>query len=82
MGSARTEDTPTRQIDVIGGEQRPLFVPLSGSQKSDLLWGLKEAHEQWAGVELVPAVAYGLRVYQNDSNLLMHVDKVEGGRTT
>ena len=57
------EDTPERQIDVIGGAQRPLFVPLSAAQKDEILWGLKEMHERWSGVELEPVIAYGLRVY-------------------
>jgi len=34
-------------------------------------------HEAWAGVELVPNNAYGLRVYRNNSHLNMHVDKTE-----
>lgn len=33
--------------------------------------------EAWSGVELVPNNAYGLRVYRNGSNLLMHLDKPE-----
>ena len=32
-------------------------------------------HEEWSGIELVGATAYGLRLYQNNSRLLMHVDK-------
>eukprot|EP00587_Corethron_hystrix_P017029 CAMPEP_0113323744 /NCGR_PEP_ID=MMETSP0010_2-20120614/16534_1 /TAXON_ID=216773 ORGANISM="Corethron hystrix, Strain 308" /NCGR_SAMPLE_ID=MMETSP0010_2 /ASSEMBLY_ACC=CAM_ASM_000155 /LENGTH=199 /DNA_ID=CAMNT_0000182795 /DNA_START=590 /DNA_END=1189 /DNA_ORIENTATION=+ /assembly_acc=CAM_ASM_000155 len=32
-------------------------------------------HEEWAGVPLVEETAYGLRVYRNHSNLLMHVDR-------
>ena len=76
LAAARTEDTPTSQIDVIGGEQRPLFIP-GGPLNHEVLQGLRGLHEEWAGVELVPAIAYGLRVYRNQSNLLMHIDKVE-----
>lgn len=32
-------------------------------------------HEKWAGVPLVPSIAYGLRVYQSGASLLMHVDR-------
>ena len=59
LANADGEDTPLNQIEVIGGEARPLFVPLSNQQKDDILWGLKEMHEEWAGVELIPAIAYG-----------------------
>jgi hypothetical protein len=34
-------------------------------------------HEAWSGIDLVPNNAYGLRVYRNNSNLLMHLDKPE-----
>jgi len=34
-------------------------------------------HEEWAGVPLTGAIAYGLRAYRNSSNLLMHCDKPE-----
>lgn len=40
-----------------------------------ILVALKPYHEAWAGVPLKGAMAYGLRVYRNDSNLHMHVDK-------
>ena len=36
---------------------------------------LLKMHEEWSGVELVPSIAYGLRLYQNNSALLMHTDK-------
>ena len=35
----------------------------SAAQKDEILWGLKEMHERWSGVELEPVIAYGLRVY-------------------
>lgn len=60
--------------NAIGGDLRPLFFP------NDILnnWVLDELHplhEAWAGVELVGNNAYGLRVYRNGSDLLMHVDQ-------
>ena len=39
-----------------------------------ILEELKEVHEQWVSRELQPIVAFGLRVYQNQSQLLMHLD--------
>ena len=36
---------------------------------------LQSYTEAWAGMELTPAIAYGFRLYQNNSVLNMHVDK-------
>ena len=34
-------------------------------------------HEEWAGgIKLKPTSAYGVRLYQNGSSLVMHHDKV------
>jgi len=38
---------------------------------------LRPLHEAWSGVELVPQTAYGLRIYRNQSCLLMHTDSPE-----
>jgi hypothetical protein len=41
---------------------------------------LKDLHyypETWAGMELTPFTAYGFRLYRNESNLHVHVDKGE-----
>ena len=41
---------------------------------------LNELHrfpEEWAGVELTPHIAYGFRLYRNESRLHVHVDKPE-----
>lgn len=35
---------------------------------------LQPAHEEWSGVKLVPAVCYGVRVYQRGSYLINHTD--------
>ena len=38
---------------------------------------LLSLHEQWAGgIKLRPTSAYGVRLYQNGSSLMMHHDKV------
>ena len=64
------------QIDVIFGDEdsRPLFIPNKPLNRK-VLDTLKPMHEEWSGVPLKGALAYGLRAYRNSSNLLMHVDK-------
>jgi len=76
IDDARFEDTPTRQIDVITGALRPKFIDQDELNR-EILHGMKPLFEEWAGVPLKPAIAYGLRIYQNESALLMHVDKIE-----
>jgi len=65
-----------KDVDVIegGGASRPLFIKNDELNKR-VLEELKPMHEKWANTELVGETAYGLRVYRNDSRLLMHVDK-------
>lgn len=54
--------------------QRPLFIP-QVALNDEVLQRLKPMHEAWAGIPLVGEVAYGLRVYRNESMLHMHVDR-------
>lgn len=71
------EDAPLEKtVDVIEGEEsaRPKFIE-NYQLNAKVLQELLPMHEEWAGVELVGEIAYGLRVYMNDSRLLMHVDK-------
>jgi len=65
-----------KDVDVIENEMgsKPLFIENVELNKKTLN-ELKPMHEEWSGVELEGSVAYGLRVYQNSSRLLMHVDK-------
>lgn len=62
-------------IEAIAG-LRPWFI-----DRPDLTQRvLKELHpypETWAGVELTPEIAYGFRLYRNQSQLFVHVDKPE-----
>jgi hypothetical protein len=62
------------ELKVIAGPLRPLFIA-----RSDLthraLQELKPILEAWSGVELIPSIAYGFRVYRNESRLWMHIDK-------
>ena len=67
---------PEKEVDVIfGGEDsRPLFVQ-NGILNGKALEVLRPMHEEWAGVPLKGATAYGLRAYRNSSSLQMHIDK-------
>lgn len=33
--------------------------------------------EAWSGIELTPSVAYGFRLYRNESRLWMHIDQTQ-----
>ncbi len=71
------DDAPMENhINVIETEMgaRPLFIE-NNELNRRVLRELKPMHEEWAGVELEGAIAYGIRLYQNNSRLLMHVDK-------
>jgi len=55
----------------------PKMVP---EEENQALWEYIHAellplHEEWAGVRLFPTAIYGVRLYQNSSSLIMHVDK-------
>lgn len=63
-------------INVIEGGEIPLFIR-QNSLNNRVLEALRPVHEEWAGVPLVGSLAYGLRVYRNNSRLYMHVDKVK-----
>lgn len=55
-------------------EPRPWFI-----KRPDLtqrvLEELQHYSETWAGMELTPVIAYGFRLYRNQSSLYTHVDK-------
>lgn len=70
-GKARSEGP----VDVIEGPEHALFIDRPDLTKR-ILNELQPYPEAWSGVELVPYRAYGFRLYQNQSSLLMHVDKV------
>jgi hypothetical protein len=53
----------------------PKFARI-GSLQREVHEELKELHEAWGGMKLVPTSAYGIRLYQNGSTLVMHHDKV------
>lgn len=63
-------------VDVIDGPVNPLFI-----DRPDLnaraMRELQPILESWAGIELVPAQAYGFRLYRNESSLWMHTDRTQ-----
>jgi len=63
-------------VDAIYSELRPKFVDI-GDLQQETIEALRELHEQWAGgIELESTSAYGVRLYQNGSSLIMHHDKI------
>ncbi len=48
------------------------FLPLFCKQTLNVL---KPLHEAWSGIPLIGSIAYGLRIYRNDSQLNMHTDR-------
>ena len=62
--------------NVIEGGERPLFIEQQ-EINARVLKALLPMHEEWAGVPLIGSLAYGLRVYRNNSRLYMHVDKLK-----
>lgn len=47
-----------------------------GSLAQEVHHEILPMHERWGGMQLVPTSMYGIRLYQNGSSLLMHVDRV------
>jgi hypothetical protein len=67
-----------RQIDAVYTPLPSKFVDMHGVN-TEVHEALKELHEEWiGGVKLMPTSAYGVRLYQNGSSLVMHHDKVCG----
>ena len=71
-GDARLEGP----VEVIDSPEQPLFIDRPDLTKR-VLHELQPYVEAWAGIEVVPHTAYGLRLYTNQSALWMHVDKVQ-----
>ena len=73
-GLATAEEEDDDSID--DGDLHPLWIEQEELNEK-VLEALKPMHEEWAGVPLTGALAYGLRVYRNNSVLAMHVDRPE-----
>jgi len=66
--------------DLIPSEN-PMYMPLlhrddeQRTLNNMVMHELTNLHEEWSGVtKLIPSNAYGLRIYRNQSNFLMHTD--------
>lgn len=79
MKTAIREGYPTarfeNEVEVINGN-RPLFIDRPDLTKR-VLNELRHYAEEWSGMPLVPYRAYGFRLYQNNSQLTMHIDKMQ-----
>lgn len=77
-GVAEWDKLPHEQgvRESIYADEPPKFVRL-GSLAWEVLEELRELHEQWIGgdIPLRPTSAYGVRLYQNGSTIVMHNDK-------
>jgi len=63
-------------VEAIYSHLRPKFVDI-GDLQQETIQELRELHEEWAGgIELEATSAYGVRLYQNGSSLIMHHDKI------
>ena len=60
-------------VDVVEGDA-PLFIdkPKLNAMVLDTMHPILEA---WSGIDLKPIVAYGFRLYRNQSSLVMHLDE-------
>jgi len=54
----------------------PDFIDID-DVKGQFHFALQSVHEEWAGCELEPTAAYGLRVYRAGQTLLPHTDTLE-----
>ena len=75
-GLARGEARSEGKVEVIDGPENPLFIDRP-ELMNRVLHELHPYVEAWAGIEVIPYTAYGLRLYQNQSAVWMHVDKAQ-----
>jgi hypothetical protein len=65
-----------RQIDAVYTPLPSKFIDMPDVNAA-VISALKGLHEEWVGgIELQATSAYGTRLYQNGSSLVMHHDKV------
>ena len=63
------------EVEVIDGDQ-PWFIDRPDLTQR-VLEELQHFPETWVGMELTAHKAYGFRLYRNNSQLMMHVDKAQ-----
>jgi hypothetical protein len=63
-------------VEVIEAEEHARPIMISDiDDNARILNEMKPMFEWWSGLEIEASIAYGIRAYRNDSNLLMHADK-------
>lgn len=62
------------KVDVVEGAELPLFIEKPRLNEM-VLREMQPILEAWSNIDLMPIVAYGFRLYRNQSNLLMHLDE-------
>jgi len=77
-GLIAQKDNPTYESRdcAINGALAPFFIEQEHLNEK-VLHKLLPLHEAWAGVPLFPNNPYGMRVYRDGVNLIIHLDKVE-----
>lgn len=77
-GLANFDNLPieTEMISSIDTPNRPLFIHQT-ELNARSLQVIQPIVEAWSGTKLIGSMAYGLRVYRNDSTLNMHLDRSE-----
>ena len=63
-------------IEEIDAPLKPFFIYRPSLTKR-VMYELQSHAEKWSGVELTPFQAYGFRLYQNQSQLVMHADRMQ-----
>ena len=76
LGKMRQEHFSHNPNSGIPKELLPNFIS-QGRLNNEVMHELKPMHEEWAGVDLNYGQSYGVRVYQNGSTLVNHVDRSE-----
>jgi hypothetical protein len=66
---------PEETAAAIDAPEKPLFIDRPDLTQR-VLHDLRHYAQEWSGMELVPFQAYGFRLYQNQSALYMHVDRI------
>jgi len=71
----RFDGCRAEQVDLHLPTGTPDFIDI-GDVSGQFHFALQSIHEEWAGVELVPTAAYGLRVYRAGQTLIPHTDRL------
>jgi hypothetical protein len=68
------DESASSRLALDGGQTKFISQP---SLNRRILFSLRRQHERWSNIRLEPSLAYGLRLYTNQSRLAMHVDRLD-----